>query len=82
MPLAPDDFPIIGRTNKYSNLALNVGHGFRGRRDCLQIRQTIKIYQMLWWNQTVLNCLDSNKVEILLSECKTQIPVVFCVNSF
>ena len=30
MPLSPDDFPIIGRTKMFSNLYLNVGHGFRG----------------------------------------------------
>lgn len=30
MPLSPDDFPIIGKTKKISNLYLNLGHGFRG----------------------------------------------------
>ena len=30
MPLSPDDFPVIGRTQRFSNLYLNVGHGFRG----------------------------------------------------
>ncbi|XP_023342454.1 uncharacterized protein LOC111712147 isoform X2 [Eurytemora carolleeae] len=30
MPVSPDDFPVIGGTRRYSNLFLNVGHGFRG----------------------------------------------------
>lgn len=30
MPLSPDDFPVIGRTKKFSNLYINTGHGFRG----------------------------------------------------
>ena len=43
MPLSPDDFPIIGKTKKYSNLFLNCGHGFRGNLLKHQLRKLKQI---------------------------------------
>lgn len=30
MAVSPDDFPIVGRLERFDNLYVNVGHGFRG----------------------------------------------------
>merc|ERR1712151_649468 len=30
MAVSPDDFPMVGALQKYDNMFINVGHGFRG----------------------------------------------------
>jgi len=57
MPLSPDDFPVIGPTRKFSNLFLNVGHGFRGTAYALPSARLL--YQLMCGiTETGKTCFD------------------------
>lgn len=76
MPVSPDDFPVIGGTRRYSNLFLNVGHGFRGGLSGLlflihEFKKKTIISHLLRLNKSLQGSINN---QTCLSKIKSAVP--------